>query len=121
MAVLTLVDTHLLVLGAGEDGGDDITTNEQEQETIMQSWMVVVVEDSEQDQSDCSSHGEDGCDDAENLLGGGRVGCQTSEVTEDAVEEEGNIESDNTDSTHGNEKRVKTRLEQWCWWIGSNI
>ena len=58
-AVLAEVDAEALVLGADEDGADDVAGDEEEEETVVQVGVVQGVEDGEQDQAAGSGYCED--------------------------------------------------------------
>lgn len=61
-AVLAEVDAEALVLGADEDGADDVARDEEEQEGVVQVRVVQGVEDGEQDESAGARDGEDDWD-----------------------------------------------------------
>ena len=72
-AVLTEVYAQALVLGADEDGADDVTGHKEEEETIVQMGMVEGIEDGEEDQAAGSGDGEDDCGDRKGVSAWRRV------------------------------------------------
>ena len=60
-AMLAEVHAEALVLGANEDGADDITGHEQQEKAIVKTRMVEGIEDGEEDQAAGSGDGEDDC------------------------------------------------------------
>lgn len=58
-AVLAEVHAEALVLGADEDGADDVAGDEEEKEAVVQVRVVQGVEDGEKDQAAGSGDGED--------------------------------------------------------------
>ena len=50
-AVVAIVDPQALILGAEEDCTDDVASNEEKQEAVVQVRMVVRVKDAQQDQA----------------------------------------------------------------------
>lgn len=73
---ITVVDSKALVLDANKNRRDDVTTNEQAEEYIVQSWVPFRVEDGEEDQSSGANDGRNSCDDGANLLPQRRVRVQ---------------------------------------------
>ena len=57
--VFAEMNPQALVLGADEDGADDIAGDEQEEETVVQVRVVKGIEDREEDQTAGSCYGED--------------------------------------------------------------
>ena len=62
-AVLAEVHAEALILGANEDGADDIASHEQQEKASVKARMVESIEDGEEDQAAGSGDGEDDCDD----------------------------------------------------------
>ena len=60
-AVLAEMHAEALVLGADEDGADDVAGHEEEEEAVVQAGVVERVEDGEQDEAAGSGDGEDDC------------------------------------------------------------
>ena len=60
-AVLAEVHAQALVLGADEDGADDVAGHEEEEEAVVQAGVVERVEDREEDEAAGSGDGEDDC------------------------------------------------------------
>ena len=60
-AVLAEVHAQALVLGADEDGADDVAGHEKEEEAVMQAGVMERVEDGEEDEAAGSGDGEDDC------------------------------------------------------------
>ena len=60
-AVLAEVHAEALVLGADEDGADDVAGHEEEEEAVVQAGVVERVEDGEEDEAAGSGEGEDDC------------------------------------------------------------
>ena len=60
-AVLAEVHAQALVLGADEDGADDVAGHEEEEEAVVQAGVVERVEDGEEDEAAGSGDGEDDC------------------------------------------------------------
>ena len=60
-AVLAEMHAEALVLGADEDGADDVAGHEEEEEAVVQAGVVQRVEDGEQDEAAGSGDGEDDC------------------------------------------------------------
>lgn len=61
--MLAEMHAEALVLGADEDGADDVASDEQEEEAVVQMRVMESVEDGEEDQAAGSCDGEDDCDD----------------------------------------------------------
>lgn len=69
-AVLALiVSAESLVLSADEDGADDVSDDEKTEAEIVDSWEVVGILHTQQDESCSSDKGEKYAAKAENLLG----------------------------------------------------
>ena len=60
-AVLAEVHAETLVLGADEDGADDVAGHEEEEEAVVQARVVERVEDGEEDEAAGSGDGKDDC------------------------------------------------------------
>ena len=58
-----------MVLGADEDGGDDVAGYEEEEKAVVEFGVVESVEDGEEDQTRCARHGEDDCKAGKDLFG----------------------------------------------------
>lgn len=58
-AELAIFTTESLVFGADEDGRDDIASNKEEEEAIMEIRMADVVKDGQKNQAGSSKHGEE--------------------------------------------------------------
>lgn len=74
-AVFAEMDTEALVLGADEDGTDNIANNKDTKHGVVKSWVVSCVEDAEEDEACCTN---DSCDDGADAKEGfalGVVGC----------------------------------------------
>ena len=63
--MLTEVHTQALVLGADEDGADDVAGDKEEEEAVVEMRVLTVVEDGKEDQAAGSCNGEDDCDDGD--------------------------------------------------------
>lgn len=48
-AVVSIMDSQTLVLGADEDGADDVAANKKKKEPVVKMWVVVGVENAQQD------------------------------------------------------------------------
>ncbi len=60
-AVLAKVDAEALVFGADEDGGDDVTGDEEQKKSIMEFGVTDGIEDGQENQAASASNGkEDG-------------------------------------------------------------
>ena len=57
--VLAVVDTQTLVLPTDEDCANNIANNEDSQADVVHPIVVVVVEDGEEDQTDCAYNSSD--------------------------------------------------------------
>lgn len=57
--MLAVVHAEALVFGAHEDGGEDVAGDEEEEETVVQFWVVQGVETGEEDQTEGAGDGEE--------------------------------------------------------------
>jgi hypothetical protein len=67
----------------------------------MQPVMVLAIEDGEQYQTGCTNNGGNGCAHGVNLLPMGCVWCKFVRVSQPALENEGEVESDDGHGGHG--------------------
>ena len=93
-AVVAILYTQTLVLGADEDGADDVARDEEEEESIVEMVVVVVVKDGEEDEPAGARDGEDDAEDGEDLLRGVDVADEGAFVAEPALRDEGEVEED---------------------------
>lgn len=56
--MLPEVYSQALILGADEDGANDISCNEEQEEAVVQVGVAQGVEDGQQDQTSCAGDGE---------------------------------------------------------------
>ena len=78
--MVAVVDAETLILGAKEDGADDVAGDEEEEEAIMEMWMAVCVEDTQQNQACCACNATDNAEPGEDLLRRGCVACEPAGV-----------------------------------------
>lgn len=78
----SVMDAQALVLGAQEDGGQDISGNEKQKKAVVQVRVAICVEDGQEDKArgagDRANDGEDGQD----FLCSGRVRGEAPDVSE---------------------------------------
>lgn len=105
--VLALVNTKTLVLGAYEDGGEQVADNEDRQESLMHPWMPQCVEDGKQYQASSAYNRGYASERSQNLLTLGSRRCQATSVAEPLFADEDQVERDYCDTTAGDEERFQ--------------
>lgn len=108
-AVVAVVDAQPLVFGAQEDGRENVATDEDQEESVVQVGVVVRVEDGEEDETEAAAYGEEDGEAGQNLLGRGRVGGKATAVSEPALSHEAQVEEDGGDDGAGDEERFQAK------------
>lgn len=111
--VLTEMNPETLVLPADEDGGYDISDDEDGEEDIVQTVMAQGVEDAEKDKACSAGNGGDDGDARVNFLPDGGIGGEDTTMTQPALEDKGNVEGDDGYSGHGDEEGFEA--------VGANV
>lgn len=106
-AVLGVVHAQALVLGANEDGRDEVADDEQAQEDVVHAWVARCVEDAEADEADGAYQRPEDGEAREDFFAEGGVGDETALVTEPSVGEEGGVEEDGGDDAAGDEQGLE--------------
>lgn len=101
------MDAQALVLGADEDGAEEVAAHEEQEEAVMQPGVAVRVEDAEEDEAGGAAHGADDAQHAEDLLRDAEVFRQAARVAEPALRGEGEVEEDGRDDGAGDEERLE--------------
>jgi hypothetical protein len=101
--VLAVPYAEALVLPANEDRGDDVATDEDAQEDVVQFVVVLAVEDGEEDEACGAGDGGDGGAPAVHFLPDGGVGCEFAGVAQVALKDEGEGEGYDGHGGHGDE------------------
>lgn len=112
-AVLRVVYTQTLVLGANEDGRDEVANDEEAQKDVVQSGVTRCVKDGQANQTNGSNQGPENGEPREHFLAPGGVGHETAAVAEPAVREKRRIEEDGGEHAAGD--------EQWLELAGANV
>lgn len=66
--MLSMVDSQTLVLGADTNGADDVASDEEEEEDIVEFGVLSDVEDGQEDKTGTSDGGEDHGEAGEDLF-----------------------------------------------------
>lgn len=101
------MDAEALVLPADEDGADDVAADEEAQEDLVEAVVAHRVEDGEEDEAGAAGDGGDDAGEGEEFLPDGRVGVEAAGVAEPALEDEGQVEGDDSYRGHGDEEGFK--------------
>ena len=112
--MLAVVDTQALIFPTNEDCADDVANNENSQANVVHPVVVVVVEDGEEDQTDCAYNRSNDAEQRVNLLPNRCVGCEFAGMTQVALEDEGKVKGHYGDRGHGNEHRFKGLCADIC-------
>jgi len=102
-----VTNTQALVLPADEDGTDDVADDEDGEEDVVQPVVVSVVEDGQEDQTGCTGDCKKGRASAADLLPGGSIRSQAVAVSQIALEDEGQVESNDGCSGHGDKQGLQ--------------
>lgn len=106
-AMLGVVHAEALVLGADEDGRDEVADDEKAQKDVVQTGVVRGIEDTEADKADGAHQGPDDGEAGQDFLAQGGVGYKAAAVAKPAVGEEGGIEEDGGNDTACDEERLE--------------
>jgi hypothetical protein len=123
-AVLAVVDAEALILPANEDGGNDIASpktrqrtvpvevgtenlQEQNQESIMEVWMVESVENAKQNDARRSGNAGNNGQHRQHLLPPRSVVCQPTRMAQIPLEDKGQVQYHYRYGAHGNEERLQ--------------
>lgn len=101
--VLAVMDSEALVLPADEDGGDDVSNDEDGEKDVMKPVVVLAVKNGKQDQAGCSHNSGNAGAAGVDLLPDRSVGRKLACVSEVAFEEEGQTKCHDGNGRHGNE------------------
>lgn len=105
--VVSVMDSQTLVLGAEEDGADNVSSDEDQQEAVVHPCMVICVENAQQDQPSRTRDSEEYRDDTEYFLGCARVLRQTTRVAQPAFCDEPDVEKHDCYYAAGDEERFQ--------------
>ena len=105
--MLAEMHAEALVLGADEDGADDVPGDEEEEKPVVQFRVVEGVEDAEEDEAGGAGDGEEDAQRAEDFFRGAEVFGEAASVSAVALSGEGEIEEDGGDGAAGDEEGLE--------------
>lgn len=88
----TLAET--LVFRADEYSRDEVTSNKESEEQVMQHLVLARLEDRQANKPNSTNNGKHHGQDAENLFAEGNVWDEATVVSQPALREEGEVEKD---------------------------
>ena len=106
-AMLSIMNSQALVLGADEDGANDISGNEEQEEAVVQIGMVQGVEDGQQDQTGRAGDSEQDRQCTQDLLDTAEVLGQPAGMSQPAFGGEAQVQEDCGHTAAGDEKRLE--------------
>lgn len=106
-AVLGVVDAEALVLGADEDGREQVADDEEAEEDVVQARVAGRVEDAQADEADSADEGPEDGEAREDLFAQRRVGHEAAAVAEPAVREERGVEQHGGEDAARDEERLE--------------
>lgn len=96
--MVSIMYSQPLILGAQEDGADEIASNEEKQETIVKMWVPVGVKDAQQDQACGACYATSNAEAGKDFLRRMRIGREAACVTQPALGNEGQNEENGCDA-----------------------
>lgn len=106
---MPIMDAQPLILGADQNGAEDVSGDEEEEEAIVHVRVAVGVEDGEEDQPDRARDGEDDAEHAEHLLRARGVAREPARVSQVPLREEGQVEEHRRDDRAGDKERFERK------------
>jgi len=106
-AVLAVFDSETLILPADEDGTDQVPSNEEDQEDVVQLGMAPGIKDAQADQAHSSYDGENNRQGHQDFLAEGLIRSESSLVAQPALGGEREIEGDCRHDGAGDEERLE--------------
>lgn len=105
--MLPIMDSQALVLGADEDGANDISGNEEQEEAVVQMGVAQGVEDGQQDQTGRAGDGEQDRECTQDLLDPAEVLGQPAGMPQPAFGGEAQVQEDGRHTAAGDEERLE--------------
>ena len=106
-AMLAVMYSQALILGADEDGANDIACDEEQEEAVVQVGMAQGVEDGQQDQTSGAGDGEQDRQRTQDLLHPAEVLGQPAGMPQPAFGGEAQVQEDGGHTAAGDEKRLE--------------
>ena len=105
--MLPIMNPQALVLGADEDGANDISRDEEQEEAVVQIGMAQGVEDGQQDQTGRAGDGEQDRQRTQDLLDPAEVLGQPAGMPQPALGGEAQVQEDGGHAAAGDEERLE--------------